>query len=154
MKFDGEILYEFLIRDFIHEQQWWTLIIMNSFMRSFSWLHMLHFMTYEYRYKFMYMKNITSSYMNQGGAKVPGASLELPESRLPRQWACQVEPRPWHGAVGGRMQRTTRGLGDSNSRLSTLSHSYWPARPGPRCSCWSWQYLTGTSKLQLEVAKA
>ena len=42
------------------------------------------------------------SYMNQGGAKVPDASLELPESRRPRQWACQAEPRPWHGTGKGQ----------------------------------------------------
>ena len=30
---------------------------------SWSWIHMQHFMTYEFRYAFMYMKNIVKSYL-------------------------------------------------------------------------------------------
>ena len=32
---------------------------------------MLRFMTYEFRYEFMYMKNIVKSYMKSGGTQVP-----------------------------------------------------------------------------------
>ena len=37
---------------------------MNSYKISWSWIHMWHFMTYEFIYEFMYMKNIVKSYLN------------------------------------------------------------------------------------------
>ena len=109
MKFDGEFLNEFinkfqyvisyincddeLISAWIHLWDhshdficniWWP---MNSDINSWRW---------------RISCNLMLSYMNQGGAKVPDASLELPESRRPRQWACQAEPRPWHGTGKGQ----------------------------------------------------
>ena len=39
---------------------------MNSYKISWSWIHMWHFMTYEFIYEFMYMKNIVKSYLNSG----------------------------------------------------------------------------------------
>ena len=52
ISFDHEFRYEF--------------IYMNSNKISWSWIHMLHFMTYEFRYAFMYMKNTVKSYMKSG----------------------------------------------------------------------------------------
>ena len=49
--------------------------IMNSFMNSWSWINMLHFMTYEYRYEFMYTKILPSCEIiyEIWGTKVPDA---------------------------------------------------------------------------------
>ena len=37
--------------------------VMNSDMISWSWIHMQHFMTCEFIYEFMYMKNMVKSYL-------------------------------------------------------------------------------------------
>ena len=44
------------------------------------WCHRLYFMTYEFRYKFMYMQNIMISYMNSGSgppARVRGSRFQM-----------------------------------------------------------------------------
>ena len=56
-------MYEFIhmnsdiwIHDILHD---------HEFIFEFiSWIHMQHFMTYEFIYEFMYMKNIVKSYLN------------------------------------------------------------------------------------------
>ena len=63
---------------------------MNSCKISWSWIHMLHFMTYEFRYVFIYMKNIVKSYMKSA---VPPLAQEWPGQCLgwvlyrDRQWS-------------------------------------------------------------------
>ena len=55
-------------------------MIMNSYLNSYkiswSWIHMLHFMTYELIYEFMYMKNIVKSYLKLCVPKVSRWYLE------------------------------------------------------------------------------
>ena len=65
------------IQGWIHTHVFWHMIsrysswscihiwihITNSFQISWSWIHMLHFITYEFIWEFIYMKNTMKSYL-------------------------------------------------------------------------------------------
>ena len=82
--FINDFIYDFIymnsaawILRWIHIYEFWCMIsqyflwswiqiwihIMNPNKISWSWIHMLHFMTYEFRYEFMCTKNIVKSYL-------------------------------------------------------------------------------------------
>ena len=62
----------------------------NSYINPCSWIQMVHFMTYEFRYEFMFMKNIVKwwSHMKSGGTELPDHWL----AGLNCQWLSPSQP--------------------------------------------------------------
>ena len=73
---------------------------------------MLHSMTYEFKYEFMYMKNIVKSYLKSGVTKFPDAAA-------------------WRQAVAARPGRATLRRVSGFRRLQVVHRTTGPRLPTP-----------------------
>ena len=91
-------------------------------------------MTYEFRYEFMYMKNMVKSYMKSGGTQVPDGDRKEKALEWESQGDQSARKPDMHsccalacGHEGGRQWGEWAELQQFSSRAREVGHHEWPS---------------------------